>query len=52
MEIKGVVRFYIDDEGAGRIYIPKRTAKFINFENGEQLKITLSQQGTIIIEKL
>ena len=53
MELKGTARFYRDRDGAGRLYIPKRIAEKLNsVENGEQLKITLKEDGTLIIEKL
>ena len=49
---KSTCKFYIDRDGAGRIYVPKSITKNLTFSNGEQLKITLSDNGELIIEKL
>jgi antitoxin component of MazEF toxin-antitoxin module len=49
---KSVCKFYIDKDGAGRIYVPKILMSGVNFSNGEQLKITLTDDGQFIIEKL
>ena len=53
MENKGTARFYRDKDGAGRLYIPKRLVdKLGSIENGEQLKVTTRDDGTMLIEKL
>jgi bifunctional DNA-binding transcriptional regulator/antitoxin component of YhaV-PrlF toxin-antitoxin module len=49
---KSTCKFYIDRDGAGRIYVPKIITRNLSFSNGEQLKITLEDNGNIIIEKL
>jgi antitoxin component of MazEF toxin-antitoxin module len=49
---KSVCKFYIDRDGAGRIYVPKSLITDLSFTNGEQLKITLDDTGKLIIEKL
>jgi bifunctional DNA-binding transcriptional regulator/antitoxin component of YhaV-PrlF toxin-antitoxin module len=49
---KSTCKFYIDRDGAGRIYVPKNLTGDLSFSNGEQLKITLDDEGKLIIEKL
>ncbi|RLI80392.1 hypothetical protein DRP05_01040 [Archaeoglobales archaeon] len=39
----GVGKFHRDNKGAGRFYIPKELAKKLNFENGEQTIIEISE---------
>ncbi|WP_153274099.1 hypothetical protein [Picrophilus oshimae] len=50
--IKTTCKFYVDRDGAGRIYVPKSLTQKLSFSNGEQLKITLGDDGRLIIEKL
>lgn len=49
---KSTCKFYIDRDGAGRIYVPKGITQHLSFFNGEQLKITLEDNGNLVIEKL
>ena len=52
MERRGTGSFHIGTRGEGIIYVSKRLLADFPFENGEQLKITLKEDGTLIIEKL
>ncbi|WP_172399382.1 hypothetical protein [Cuniculiplasma divulgatum] len=49
---KGTCKFYVDRDGAGRIYVPKGVTGDLPFVHGEQLKITLRDDGSLLVEKL
>lgn len=49
--IKDVGKLFIDNKGAGRLYIPKSMMEKLSFENGEKVKLTLTD-GILVVEKL
>ncbi len=49
-ELTGRTKIYIDKDGAGRLYIPKRIIEALKFEHGEELCIK-AENDVLIISK-
>jgi len=46
-------RIYIDKDGAGRIYLKKRIMQYLNFKNGEDVRVEIRpKENKIVITKL
>lgn len=52
-DLVGKGRIYMDKDGAGRLYISKKIMQALNFEHGEEVKITADpKEGVLVVSKL
>jgi|ACXJ01.1.fsa_nt_gi hypothetical protein len=52
MEKRGTGSFHIGTRGEGIIYVSKRLLSDFPLASGDQVRITVKEDGTIIVEKL